>query len=105
MLNKWAKPIQFLRMGETTRKFIPERPFRSPHHTSTSSSIFGGGTSRAKIGEVALADKGILFFDELPHFSKNILEALREPLQDRFLNISRVNSKVNIVQILCLSEL
>ncbi len=55
--------------GETP-KFIPERPFRSPHHTSTSSSIFGGGTSRAKIGEVALADKGILFFDELPHFSK-----------------------------------
>ena len=74
--------------------FEPKRPFRSPHHTATSASIFGGGTSKAKIGEVALADKGILFFDELPHFSKNILEALREPLQDGVVNISRVNSKI-----------
>ena len=48
----------------------------------------------AKIGEVALAHKGILFFDELPHFSKSILEALREPLQDRKVHIARVNAKV-----------
>jgi magnesium chelatase family protein len=74
--------------------FEPKRPFRSPHHTATSASIFGGGTSKAKIGEVALANNGILFFDELPHFSKNILEALREPLQDGVVNISRVNSKI-----------
>ena len=70
------------------------RPMRSPHHTATSASIFGGGSFRAKIGEVALAHNGILFFDELPYFSKNILEALREPLQDRQVNISRVNSKI-----------
>ncbi len=74
--------------------FKPIRPFRSPHHTATSASIFGGGSYRARIGEVALANQGILFFDELPHFSKNILEALREPLQDREVNIARVNSKV-----------
>ena len=74
--------------------FLAKRPIRSPHHTATSASIFGGGSFRARIGEVALAHNGILFFDELPHFPKNILEALREPLQDRKVNISRVNSKV-----------
>ncbi|MDO9304749.1 MAG: YifB family Mg chelatase-like AAA ATPase [Sulfuricurvum sp.] len=74
--------------------FTPERPFRAPHHTSTPSSIFGGGTHKAQIGEVGLAHGGILFFDELPHFSKNVLEALREPLEDRHIRISRVNSKV-----------
>ena len=74
--------------------FKAKRPMRSPHHTATSASIFGGGSHKARIGEVALAHKGMLFFDELPHFSKNILEALREPLQDGRVNISRVNSKV-----------
>ncbi len=77
-----------------TPDFRPKRPMRAPHHTATTASIFGGGSSRARIGEVALAHKGILFFDELPHFSKNILEALREPLQDQRVNISRVNSKI-----------
>jgi len=74
--------------------FKAKRPMRSPHHTATSASIFGGGSFKARIGEVALAHNGMLFFDELPHFSKTILEALREPLQDRRVNISRVNSKV-----------
>jgi magnesium chelatase family protein len=74
--------------------FSPLRPFLSPHHTSTQASIFGGGSHRAKIGEVGLSHGGVLFFDELPHFSKNILEALREPLEDRKIRISRVNSKV-----------
>jgi len=74
--------------------FKPLRNFSSPHHTSTSASIFGGGSYKAKIGEVGLANGGILFFDELPHFSKNVLEALREPLQDGKIKISRVNSKV-----------
>jgi len=74
--------------------FTARRPIRSPHHTATSASIFGGGSQQAKIGEVALAHKGILFFDELPHFSKNILEALREPLQDKKVHIARVNAKI-----------
>jgi len=74
--------------------FKAKRPMRSPHHTATSASIFGGGSHTARIGEVALAHNGMLFFDELPHFTKNILEALREPLQDGRVNISRVNSKV-----------
>ena len=77
-----------------TPDFKALRPIRSPHHTATSASVFGGGSSSAKIGEVALANKGILFFDELPHFSKNVLEALREPLQDKKVHIARVNAKI-----------
>jgi len=74
--------------------FKPRRVMRSPHHSSTLASVFGGGSHKAQIGEVGLAHGGILFFDELPHFSKNILEALREPMQDAKIRISRVNSKV-----------
>ena len=77
-----------------TPDFAPKRPFRSPHHTATSASIFGGGSNRARIGEVALAHAGILFFDEVPHFSKQVLEALREPLQDGKVHIARVNAKI-----------
>lgn len=84
--------LQVLDMQEPD--FKPQRLFRSPHHTSTAGSIFGGGSHKAMIGEVGLAHKGILFFDELPHFSKNILEALREPMQDNKIRISRVNTKV-----------
>jgi len=79
--------------GETP-DFSPLRPWRSPHHTATSASIFGGGSSQARIGEVALANNGMLFFDEIPHFSKAVLEALREPLQDRKVHIARVNAKI-----------
>jgi len=75
-------------------QFKPHRGMRSPHHSSTLASIFGGGSHKAQIGEVGLAHRGILFFDELPHFSKNILEALREPMEDNKIRISRVNSKV-----------
>ena len=74
--------------------FTPLRPFRSPHHSGTAASIFGGGSHKAQIGEVGLAHNGILFFDELPHFSKQVLEALREPLEDKRIRISRVHSKV-----------
>ncbi|WP_228710907.1 ATP-binding protein [Arcobacter cloacae] len=52
------------------------------------------GSSNAKMGEIALSNGGILFFDELPHFSKSILEALREPLEDNKILISRVNNKI-----------
>ncbi|HEO98618.1 MAG: YifB family Mg chelatase-like AAA ATPase [Campylobacterales bacterium] len=77
-----------------TPNFSAIRPIRAPHHTATSASVFGGGSTQAKIGEVALANHGILFFDELPHFSKQVLEALREPLQDRKVHIARVNAKI-----------
>ena len=74
--------------------FSPLRPFRAPHHSATRASIFGGGSKQAKIGEVALAHHGILYFDELPHFPKSILESLREPLEDYKVLVSRVNSKI-----------
>lgn len=71
-----------------------KRAFRAPHHSSSKPSIFGGGSSRAMAGEAALAHNGILFFDELPHFSKQILESLREPLENHKVLISRVNNKI-----------
>ena len=74
--------------------FKPHRAMRSPHHSATLASIFGGGSHKAQIGEVGLSHLGILFFDELPHFSKSVLEALREPMEDGKIRISRVNSKV-----------
>jgi magnesium chelatase family protein len=71
--------------------FNPVRPFRYPHHNSSKSAIFGG---RNRIGEIALANRGILFFDELPQFKKDILEDLRLPLQEGKLLISRVDTKI-----------
>ncbi|VAY86197.1 MG(2+) CHELATASE FAMILY PROTEIN / ComM-related protein [hydrothermal vent metagenome] len=70
--------------------FVPLRNFIAPHHSSTKASIIGG----TKIGEVSLSNGGILFFDELPHFSKSILESLREPLEDHCVLVSRVNTKI-----------
>jgi len=70
--------------------FNPKRTFISPHHSSTKASIVGG----TQIGEVALSNHGILFFDELPHYAKAVLEAMREPLEDNEISISRVNTKI-----------
>ncbi|MGM0623846.1 MAG: YifB family Mg chelatase-like AAA ATPase [Campylobacterota bacterium] len=83
---------QFLNNKEPDFKAL--RPFIAPHNSATKASLFGGGSQSAKIGEVAMAHKGVLFFDELPHFQKSSLESLREPLQDRAIHISRVNSKI-----------
>ena len=77
-----------------TPAFRALRPFRAPHHSSTRASIFGGGSRESKIGEIALAHNGLLYFDELPHYDKTILEALREPLEDHRILISRVNTKI-----------
>lgn len=74
--------------------FEPRRSFCTSHSSATQASILGGGSYKAKIGEVGLSHNGILFFDELPHFSKSVLESLREPMQDGKIRISRVNSKV-----------
>ncbi|MDR2415830.1 MAG: YifB family Mg chelatase-like AAA ATPase [Candidatus Peribacteria bacterium] len=72
---------------------ITHRPFRQVHHTASRFSIIGGGTNLTP-GEVSLAHKGILFFDELTEFPRETLEVLRQPLEDRHVHISRVSGTV-----------
>lgn len=79
-------------MDTFTDGIIKDRPFRTPHHTSSLSSLIGGGPD-AKPGEVSLAHLGVLFLDELPEYPKQYLEALRQPLEDRQITISRVKNK------------
>ncbi len=73
---------------------IAQRPFRAPHHTISQVALVGGGTT-PQPGEVSLAHNGVLFCDELPEFSRSVLEVLRQPLEDRYINISRVKYSVN----------
>jgi magnesium chelatase family protein len=67
---------------------ISTRPFRSPHHTASDVSIVGGGQN-AKPGEISFAHNGVLFLDEMTEFKKNVLEVMRQPLEDREVTISR----------------
>ncbi len=72
---------------------IVNRPFRSPHHTSSDVALVGGGPY-PKPGEVTLSHHGILFLDELPEFGRNVLESLRQPLEDRYVTVSRAAKTV-----------
>jgi magnesium chelatase family protein len=68
-------------------------PFRAPHHTASHTSLVGGGTN-PKPGEVTLAHRGVLFLDEFPEFERRSIDALRQPLEDRVVSITRVHSSV-----------
>jgi magnesium chelatase family protein len=96
-------PLSFEEMLEVTEihsmngslgdSLVAERPFRSPHHTASHVALIGGG-SNPKPGEVTLAHKGILFLDEFPEFENKAIEALREPLEERVVSISRARGTV-----------
>lgn len=86
---------EILQLASNTLKITAQRPFRNPHNSATKAAILGSAVGQSvKYGEISLAHLGILFFDELPHFPKSLLESLREPLENHHFTISRLQAKI-----------
>ena len=86
-----TKIFSVMGMLDRSRPLVTRRPFRSPHHTISDAGLIGGGHV-PRPGEVSLAHNGVLFLDELPEYKKNVLEVLRQPLEDLQVTISRAAS-------------
>ncbi len=96
-------PLSFIEALETTQihsvagvlpkgeGLLRDRPFRAPHHTVSDAGLIGGGSGTPRPGEVSLAHNGVLFLDELPEFARNVLELLRQPLEEGSVSLARTN--------------